>query len=114
MCRGNRVMALALDNTFDHVIVVFQCRYISRTGIETEVNVTVGLCLGLALATSLPRGSVLFLLGLHRFCHVLVNSVHDPNPRGCVVVRQRFDQNFDTVSELHGNKLDVQDRSSYS
>ena len=49
-------LLLTFDNTFDHVIFVFQCLSIlARTGIETEDSVTAGFSRGLASATSLAE-----------------------------------------------------------
>ena len=79
--------------------------FLSRTGRQRHCGLQLWSCFG----NSSPRSSMLFLLGLHRFCHVLLNSAHDSNPRGCVVLRQRFDQNFNTVSIFMTTNLYVQD-----
>ena len=108
---------LTLDNTCDHVIVVFQCRSISVTNRNrNEISRHCGLQLWSCFGNRSPQSSMVFLLGLHRFCHVLVNSSHDSNPRGCAVLKQRFDQNFNTVSIfMTTNFLCPRlDRSSYS
>ena len=75
---------------------------LSRTRIETEDSVTAGF-------RCAPRRSMLFLLGLHRFCHVLINSAHDSNPRGCAVSKRRFNQNFNTFSIFMTTNFCVQD-----
>ena len=56
-CRGNRVMAL---DTSKHFWSFDRCasmsvHLLSRTGMETGVSVTVGFCLGLALAMVFPK-----------------------------------------------------------
>ena len=56
-----------------------------------------------------PRSSMLFLLGLHRLCHVLVYSAHDSNPRGCAVLKQSSKENFNTVSIFMATNFYVQD-----
>ena len=33
-----------------------------------------------------------------RFCHVLINTIHDSFPRSGSVLKQRLDQNFNTLS----------------
>ena len=83
--------------------------FLSRTGIETEVNVTVGFCLGLALAMGFPEAFVLFFRGQHRFCHVLVNTTHDSNQKSGIVFKQRWNLNFDTVSIFMTANFHVQD-----
>ena len=51
--------------------------FLSRSGIEIEVNVTVGFCLGLALAMDFPEANFLFFRGRHRFCHGSILAIHD-------------------------------------
>ena len=58
--------------------------FLSRTRIETEVSITMGFCRGLALAMVL-RSYVLFFRGQHRFCHGLINGIHEPIPRNGIL-----------------------------
>ena len=44
------------------------------------------------------RSYVLFFNGRHRFFHVLINAIHDSDPRNGSVLKQRWNLNFDTVS----------------
>ena len=87
------------------MIVVFSVsiHILSRTGIETEVNVTVGFCLGLALAMCFSEAMS------SSFCHILINTIHDSNPRGGIVFKQRWNLNFDTVSIIMIANFCVQD-----
>ena len=64
---------------------------------ETGVSVTVGFCLGLALAMSFP------------VCHVLINTIHDSNPRSGPVLKQRFAWNLNSVSVFMMTNFTVQD-----
>ena len=60
---------------------------LSRTGMEIEVNDTAGFCLGLGLAMGFPEAVLLFFRGRHRFCHVLINAIHDSDPRNGIVLK---------------------------
>ena len=57
--------------------------------LETEVNVTVGFCRGLALAVVSPKLCPL----LPSLASILSRS----NPRSGSVLKQRFDENFNSV-----------------
>ena len=101
---------LTLDNTFDHVIVVFQCLSIfcheqekKRKTASLRASVVVLLCQQVS-----PK---LYALPpwLHRFCHVLVNSAHDSNPRCWADSKQRFNQNFNLVSIHMATNFYVED-----
>ena len=94
----------SLDGLFDHVVVwhvktllivwslcfnVYPF-FFFRTGIETEVNVTVGFCLGLALAMGFSKAmSSSFLVSI-RFCHVLINTIHDSPRMKCVQMCEKI------------------------
>ena len=67
-------------------------------------SVTPGFGRGLAFATGFPvapSSSVTFF----------VNSVHDSNPRSFSVSKQRFDQDFNTVTFLMKTDRCIQDRA---
>ena len=57
-----------------------------------------GLLSWSCLSNGFLRSYVLFFLGQHRFCHVLVNTIYDSNPRGSFVLKQRWNLNFKAVS----------------
>ena len=90
---------LTLENAFDHVIVVCQCLSIFCHEQEQKRKTV----LLRASGNRSPRSSMIFLLGLRRFCHVLVNSAHH------VVLKQRFDQNFNAISIFMATNFHVQD-----
>ena len=76
---------------------------LSRRGTETGVSV-VDFIRGLASAR-FPYSSMLFVFkGFCRLDNVLFNSIHNSNPRGGPVLKQRSDLNFRTSNDLHGNK----------
>ena len=55
------------------------------------------------------RSYVLFFRGQHRFWHVLINAIHDSDPRNGVVLKQRWYLNFDAVSIIMIANFYVQD-----
>ena len=59
---------------------------------------------------------MLFLLGLHRFCHVFVNSAHDSNPKRLCGLETEIRPELQYCIDLHGDKLLCPrlDRFSYS
>ena len=88
--------------------------FLSRIGVETEVSCTVGFCRGLALSMGFLEALSSSSLVSIDFCHVLVNAIHDSNPRGGIVLRQRWDLNFDAVPIIMIANFYVQDWTDYS
>ena len=102
---------LTIHKTHDRVIVVFSISIhsISRTRIETEVNVTVGFCLGLALA-------MVFAEAVSSSSVVSIDSVtYLSTPftmltsRNGIVLKQRWNLNFNIVSIIMIANLHVHD-----
>ena len=73
-------------------------QFLSRTRPETEVSVTVDFYRCLASALGFPEAVSSSSLVSTRFCHVLINTIHDSYPRSGSVLKQRLDQNFNTLS----------------
>ena len=101
---------LTLFYTHDRVIVVFQCRSIPFKNRNTNWSQRYcGFVSWSCFSNGFPRSYVLFFRGRHRFCHVLINAVHDSDPRNGIVLTQRWNLNFDTVSIIMIANFYVQD-----
>ena len=90
---------LTLDNTFDHGdrCVSMSIHFQSRTRIGTEDSVTAGFNRGLALATSLTEplcSSFLVCIDPATYLSIPLTI----RTQECSVLKQSFDQNFNTVS----------------
>ena len=97
---------LTLHNTFDRVIVVFQCRshFLSRTGMETEVIVTVGFCLGLALAMGFPEAmSSYFVVSIDSVTFLSTPFTILPKKRYCLETEMEFELRY--CIDHHDSKL---------
>ena len=93
-CRSNLIMALdTAKQSSRNLSGLTSIHVLSRRGIEMEDSVTVSR--GLALATGLP----VTLWFLTFFGYVLVNSIHNSNPRNCSVSKQIFDQYRNVLDE---------------
>ena len=87
---------LTLHNTYDRCVAISN-HFLSRTKIETDVTVTVGFCLGLALAMGfLEAMSSSFVVSIDSVTYL--SSPLTILTQGTVVLKQRWYLSFDTVS----------------
>ena len=91
-CRSNLIINFDTSRQFwSNVTVSASIHFRSVYGLDTEDNVEFDVCCGLAFATGFPvLLSLSNTLNASLFRHlryVLVDSVHDPEPRACLVAK---------------------------
>ena len=109
-CRSNLIMDFdTAKQSWQNLSGLMSIHVLSRRGIEMGDSVTASFSRGFAFCNKFPCNSVLNAFkryGFWRFGYVFINSIHNSNPRNWSVSKQRFDQDFNTVT-LHVQKKPI-------